>query len=152
MTDGTGQTQDGRATVDLTFKSRPENLALARLALTGIATRAGVSDETLADLKLAVTEACTNAIQHAYGDSVDGDIVVRYSVEAGRLSIEVEDRGAGFDAAKRAAGNGNGNGNGDRSNQGLGLMIIREISDELTVTTGAAGTRIVFVKRLSDPD
>ena len=148
MTIEADTSENGRATVDLTFKSRPENLALARLALAGVATRVGISDDTLADLKLAVTEACTNAIQHAYGDSVDGEIVVRYTFEAGRLSIEVEDRGAGFDGARQAAENGNGH----RSNQGLGLMIIRELSDELTVTTGATGSRIVFVKRLSDPD
>ena len=82
----------------LTLDARPGNLALTRLALAGVATNAGAPREVVSDLKLAVTEACTNVIQHAYGvgDGV-GTIVVRYSSEPGMISIEVEDSGSGFE-------------------------------------------------------
>ena len=51
--------------VRLSFPAKPEYLLLARLALTGIARDVPMSDELLADLKLAVTEACGNSVRHA---------------------------------------------------------------------------------------
>jgi len=140
------EANDGRhATVELTINARPENLAIARLALAGVAATVGASREVIADLKLAVTEACTNAIQHAYrGSGADDDIVIRYTVGAGDLSIEVEDQGSGFepgDASSAAASNGHG--------LGMGLMIIGILSDELSVTSTSSGSRILFRKRFA---
>ncbi len=135
-----GETHD---TVELRIDARPENLALARLALAGVAARAGAPDEVVADLKLAVTEACTNAIQHAYRDSGESDeIVVRYTVGRGVLAIEVADSGAGFETDATVHERTR-----NEENQGLGLMIIGELTDELTVTSGSSGSRIAFAKR-----
>ena len=137
--------EQGRGTVVLTLDARPENLALTRLALAGVAANAGAPREVIADLKLAVTEACTNAIQHAYGGGDRaGTIVVRYTGEPGLLSIEVEDSGHGFwpDAPPDTAG-GNGAGGG------MGLMIIRVLTDELEITDTGSGMRLRFVKRFS---
>ncbi|MGE5272523.1 MAG: ATP-binding protein [Verrucomicrobiota bacterium] len=134
-----------RGTVVLTLDARPENLALTRLALAGVAANAGASREIVADLKLAVTEACTNAIQHAYGGSdTAGSIVVRYTGEPGMLSIEIEDSGYGFepDAPPDTIGR-NGAGNG------MGLMIIRVLTDELDISNTGSGTRLRLVKRFS---
>jgi anti-sigma regulatory factor (Ser/Thr protein kinase) len=127
--------------VVLTLDARPENLALTRLALAGVAANAGAPREVVADLKLAVTEACTNAIQHAYGDG-SGTIVVRYTGEPGMLSIEIEDSGFGFepDAPPDTTGR-NGAGNG------MGLMIIRVLTDELEISDTGSGTRLRLVKR-----
>ena len=76
----------GPATVELRMAPRAENLSLARLALAGVGPVAGASDGEVADLKLAVTEACTNAILHAYadGEGNGGQLVVRYRVGPGR--------------------------------------------------------------------
>jgi serine/threonine-protein kinase RsbW len=129
----------------LTLDARPENLALTRLALAGVAANAGAPREVVSDLKLAVTEACTNVIQHAYGggDGV-GTIVVRYSAELGTISIEVEDSGSGFEPGASPHGSGrNGSGNG------MGLMIIRVLTDELDIATTGSGTRLRLVKRFS---
>ena len=52
--------------VRLTFPARAEYLLLARLTLSGLARELPLDDELLADLKLAVTEACGNAVRHAY--------------------------------------------------------------------------------------
>ena len=108
-----------RDTIELRLPPHPENLALARLALTGVAGVAGVSEPALADLKLAVTEACTNAILHGYASGAPGELVVRYRLATGRLEIEVEDDGAGFDpddpGAQRASCRGAGNGFADHS-------------------------------------
>ena len=52
--------------VRLTFPAKAEYLLLARLALSGLARELPLDDELVADLKLAVTEACGNAVRHAY--------------------------------------------------------------------------------------
>ena len=134
-----------RGTVVLTLDARPENLALTRLALAGVATNAGAPREVVSDLKLAVTEACTNVIQHAYGVGDGfGTIVVRYSSEPGMISIEVEDSGSGFEPGAPPDGSErNGSGNG------MGLMIIRVLTDELDIASTEAGTRLRLVKRFS---
>jgi serine/threonine-protein kinase RsbW len=130
-------------TVELTLDARPQNLALIRLALGGAAANAGAPREIVSDLKLAVTEACTNVIQHAYGgDPAAGEIVVRYTVEPGALSVEVEDTGSGFELDAPSTGR-------ERNGGGNGLMIIRVLTDELSVSSADTGTRVAFVKRFS---
>jgi serine/threonine-protein kinase RsbW len=120
---------------------RAENLALARLALTGVGMAAGASDVAVADLKLAVTEACTNAILHAYADRPDGELVIRYRAGAEWLEIEVEDDGVGFDPEDPGAREQNGGG------QGMGLMIIRSLMDSLVIESDESGSRISFSRR-----
>ena len=135
-----------RGTVVLTLDARPENLALTRLALSGVAANAGASREVIADLKLAVTEACTNVIQHAYGDADGaGTIVVRYTGEPGMVSIEVEDSGQGFEITTPSPDTTEQNGAGN----GMGLMIIRVLTDELEISDTGSGMRLRFVKRFS---
>jgi serine/threonine-protein kinase RsbW len=133
-----------QGTVVLTLDARPENLALTRLALAGVAANARAPREALSDLKLAVTEACTNVIQHAYGEGGSGAIVVRYTGEPGMIAIEVEDAGSGFAPGAPSSTSGrNGNGNG------MGLMIIRVLTDELEISSTGSGTRLRLVKRFS---
>ena len=140
-----GVTKEADRTVELMLDARAENLALTRLALAGVAVNAGASREIVADLKLAVTEACTNVIKHAYGDAGEpGTIVVRYTAEPGMLSIEVEDFGSGFAyGARPPAPEQNGGGHG------MGLMIIRVLADELDISSTSSGTRLLLVKRFS---
>ena len=60
--------------VHLRFPARAEYLLLARLAVSGVARRMGLGGKEVADLKLAVTEACSNAVRHAYPASLSGVI------------------------------------------------------------------------------
>lgn len=133
---------DGAHAVRLTFPAKPEYISLCRLALTGLARFRAVEDETLADLKLAITEAASNSVRHAY-DQQGGVVEVVYSLEADRLVVEVTDSGEGFEppAERTAAGDG-------LSEGGLGIAIIRAIADELEIASGAEGSRLRFVKRL----
>jgi serine/threonine-protein kinase RsbW len=135
-------TRSGSGTIELRLMARAENLTLVRLALAGLANAAGAPEEVVADLKLAVTEACSNAIQHAYqaGDGED-EIVVRYTIDSGVVSIDVSDTGRGFSAEGSPAEQANGD------HAGLGLMIIRELTDATDVISGSSGTRVSFAKR-----
>ena len=93
---GHGETQ----AIRLTIPAKPEFITLGRLALTGIARLRGeaMSQETLGDLKLALTEACTNSVRHAYADG-DGLVEIVYELHPDRLVVEVRDQGEGFEPA-----------------------------------------------------
>lgn len=129
--------------VRLRIPAKAEYVALTRLALTGLAEIAPITDELLADLKLALTEAVSNSIRHAYGN-LGGSVEIVYLLGAGELRIEVVDDGAGFDPERPAF-------TGDEPSEGgLGIAIIRTIADELQIESrpGVRGSRLLLVKRL----
>ena len=130
--------------VRLRVPARPEYIALTRLALSGLADLARLSEEDVADLKLALTEAVSNSVRHAYGEG-GGFVSVAYELSAAALQIEVVDDGAGFDPAVPAPLEGE-----ELSEGGLGIAIIRTIADELEITSrpGERGSRLRLVKRL----
>jgi serine/threonine-protein kinase RsbW len=138
---------DGESrTVRLTIPARAEYITLCRLALTGISRLRPLSDEVLADLKLALTEAASNAVRHAYGED-DGVVQIVYELHDDRLVIEVTDEGEGFDPTEEVAG-------GDPaslSEGGLGIAIIRSIADELEIgpQPNGKGSRLRFIKTLT---
>ncbi len=138
-TNGTG------TTVRLTIPARAEYITLCRLALTGIARVRPLSDELLADLKLALTEAASNSVRHAYGDESVGTVEISYQLLPDRLVIEVTDEGGGFDPAEVDVMPD------ELSEGGLGIAIIRAIADdvEIGVQPGGKGSRLRFEKALS---
>jgi serine/threonine-protein kinase RsbW len=136
-------------TVRLTIPAKAEFIGLGRLALSGLARLHGapMSDELVADLKLALTEACTNAVRHAY-DGGDGVVEIRYELYPDRLVIEVADDGEGFelDPAETPIGDE------ELVEGGLGIAIIRALADELDVSAREqGGSTLRFVKRLAAP-
>src|SRR5207248_4352801 len=114
-----GMTEAGRS-VRLTIPARPEYITLGRLALTALAGLRPVSDETLYDLKLALTEACTNSVRHAYENGREGNVEIVYELKPDRLVIEVGDEGAGFELLDDSNGH-----EGELEEGGLGIEIIR---------------------------
>jgi serine/threonine-protein kinase RsbW len=142
------------AVVRLTFPAKADYLLLARLALSGVARNLRIEDDVLADLKLAVTEACGNSVRHAYGPD-GGTVSLAFEVGDGRLDVVVEDTGKGIglhtldgktpeelaDVAETSL------------EGGMGMPIIRAIVDELEVTPGAdgRGTVVRMVKLLDAP-
>src|SRR5467141_1958218 len=86
----------GTRAVRLTIPARPEYITLCRLALTGLSRLRPLRDETLADLKLALTEACSNSVRHAYPDA-EGHVEIVYTLTADTLEVVVTDQGEGFE-------------------------------------------------------
>lgn len=129
--------------VALTFPARPEFIALARLALTGLARTRGLSQELVADLKLALTEACSNSVRHAYEASRLGTVGILYELSPDRMIIEVTDEGSGFDpkTLRRAEE--------ELDEGGLGIAIIRAVTDDLEIgARPEGGSRLRFTKFL----
>jgi serine/threonine-protein kinase RsbW len=134
--------------VHLRFPAKPDYLLLARLTLSGIARELPLGDEVLADLKLALTEACGNVVRHAYADG-DGDVSVLFSIDDSRILMTVQDWGDGIrapDAIEETTVEGPLEG-------GMGMSIIRAIVDELAVEPGedGRGTVVRMVKYLTPP-
>jgi serine/threonine-protein kinase RsbW len=135
--------------VRLSFPAKADYLLLARLALSGIARELQVGDELLADLKLALTEACGNAVRHAYVEGNAGAVTVVFTVDDDRLAMTVADDGEGIrapdvpevDETEPAAA----------LESGMGMPIIRAIVDELAVESGpeGRGTHVRMVKYLT---
>ncbi|MBA3347548.1 MAG: ATP-binding protein [Actinobacteria bacterium] len=135
---------EGR-TVRLTIPAKPEYITLSRLALTGLSRVRPLGDDTLADLKLALTEACSNSVRHAYSDG-EGHVEISFELREDRLVVEVADDGAGFEPD----GAGRELGGAELTEGGLGIAIIRSIADEVEIGGGenGRGSRLRFVKLL----
>ena len=138
---------EGMRTVHLRIPARAEYIALARLALSGLADIVDLSEELVADLKLALTEAVSNSVRHAYADE-DGFVSIAYELSRGALAIEVVDDGEGFDPERPPLLEGE-----ELTEGGLGIAIIRTIADELELHSqpGVRGSRLRFAKRLHGP-
>ncbi|HEV2903229.1 MAG TPA: ATP-binding protein [Gaiellaceae bacterium] len=143
MANPSSSANGGAPTIRLTIPAKAEYITLVRLALSGLSQSRELPDETLGDLKLAVTEACSNSIRHAYGDGRDGSVEVVYELHPDRLVVEVSDDGPGFAVPEATFGGGQGLNEG-----GLGIAIIRELSDELELgpRDGGKGSRLRLVK------
>ena len=138
----------GAPAIRLTIPAKPEYITLGRLALTGIARLRvePVSAEVLGDLKLALTEACTNSVRHAYGDSA-GLVHIVYELHSDKLVVEVSDSGEGFEPPSGRAAELHTD---ELAEGGLGIAIIESLSDELEIGEGdGGGARLRFVTPLA---
>src|ERR671923_163192 len=131
--------------VRLTLPARAEGVAVVRQALAGIADALDVDAAVLADMKMAVSEACTNVVVHAYDDG-DGLLEVDMSADDVGLTIRVRDHGSGIQPQVRSR---------EVPALGLGLPLIAALSDSFELH-GSAGqgteVRMTFAyTRESDP-
>jgi serine/threonine-protein kinase RsbW len=109
--------------LELTLPARPENVAVVRHALGGFGDALDVPDQALADIKLAVTEACTNVVVHAYPDG-DGPLGISAWVRGDQLTVVVHDEGRGMLPRPDSPG------------LGLGLPLIATLADSLELGSG----------------
>ncbi|MBA2279877.1 MAG: ATP-binding protein [Acidimicrobiia bacterium] len=133
--------------VALRFPARAEHLALVRLVVTHLAEHhgAGLDLARMDDLRLAVSEACANAVE-AYGrQGRAGEVLVRCSVVPGEVTVEVEDHGGGFvlddlvphppvEAPERL-----------HHEHGLGIPLMRQLADRVEFHAVEEGTTVRLV-------
>jgi serine/threonine-protein kinase RsbW len=103
-----------------------------------------LNEETLGDLKLAVTEACSNSVRHGYGEDGEGTVEILYELQPDRFVVEVADDGPGFDVQGERPDEAN------LEEGGLGIAIIKALSDEFEAgeRSHGHGSRLRFVKFL----
>ena len=125
--------------VELRIPCKPEFVAIARLAIAAVAHRLSYSMDEIEDLKLAVAEACTNAIQHA---SESPAIDIRCELTDDELSVRVRDFGRGEMPEIRSRPLD------EPRVGGLGVFLIRALMDDVTYDMRPGqGTELVMVKR-----
>ena len=140
--------------IELQIPARAEFVALVRLVVSSLASaRRILADDRIDDLKLAVSEACTNAIEAHGAASLDDRIVVRCWEGDDRLEVRVEDRGEGFDP--QALPEHPPVTDPDRLNfeRGLGIPLIKTLVDEVQFETTDTGTSVrltIYCGRASD--
>jgi anti-sigma regulatory factor (Ser/Thr protein kinase) len=126
------------ADVQLTLPARAENVAVVRHALGGLGEALALDPQTLSDVKLAVTEACTNVVVHAYGDG-DGPMEVAATVDDDVLRVVVRDEGLGILPRPDSPG------------LGLGLPLIATLTESLELGKGNDDrTEVTMVFRMDD--
>ncbi|MBA4496005.1 anti-sigma B factor RsbW [Paenactinomyces guangxiensis] len=133
--------------VNLTIPAKPDYVGIVRLAVSGVANRMGFSYDEIEDLKLAVAEACTNAVDHAYCGG-EGEIEVSCNIFANRLEIAVIDRGNSFDVREVEKRTGpisiEPSMNAVRE-RGLGLFLMKTLMDHVDIK-GDNGVIVTMTK------
>lgn len=133
---GNGGRLDDVETVVLSFPPRPEHVALARMLAAAVASRHGLEPEAVEDIRLLVSEACTNAVRAHSRGNVDAPIQLVCRTD-GAFHLEVCDSGGGFDIASTRrelpdALSGEGDG-------GYGIPIIRILAQDSAFETNTEG-------------
>jgi len=132
---------DHLGTVELRIPSKPEWVAVARLAVAAIANRLPFSVEEIEDLKLAIAEACTMCIQQGPGSET-----IDITCDASMSQLRVEARDGRYrqrdDVTKRPAVVA-------VEGEGLGIFLIQALMDDLTYSLDPQlGTELIMTKRV----
>ncbi len=107
------------ADMELTLPARAENIAIVRHAFGALGEAFDVDAQTLSDIRLAVTEACTNVVVHAYPDGGEGPLEVLASLCEEQLTVLVRDEGHGVTPRPDSPG------------LGLGLPLIASLAESV---------------------
>ena len=134
--------------ITIEFPSRSANEGFARSAVAAFAVQLDPTLEELGDIKTAVSEAVTNAIVHAYPDTL-GKIVIKASIREGNvLEVTVRDWGCGIADVERAREPLFTTGGEERS--GMGFTIMESFMDTLRVTSKEGqGTKVTMRRRIA---
>jgi anti-sigma regulatory factor (Ser/Thr protein kinase) len=114
---------------EATYPSTPSGVGAMRRDVAAFATRAGMDEQGLGDIRLAVSEAATNAVVHAYREAA-GTLVVRAHVDGRDLIVVVRDTGLGLVPR------------GDSPGLGLGMPLMASVTTTFNVVSTASGTEV----------
>jgi len=133
----------GSGTVKLEIPCSPQFVSVARKAVEAIAFGLRLPNEVTDDLRLAVGEACTNAVK--YTDPSGSPILVLYRISPDAIEIKVHNKGREFRREKKPAK--------PTAHElpvgGLGFYVVEQVMDEVDVVSKGGETVVRMVKRLS---
>ncbi len=137
------ETNEKQATViELEMPAKPRYVGVARLITSSLARMQNFREEAIDDLKIAISELCTNAIIHTSNKGELSPVVVRYITGDNYIQVEVQDNGPGFDAACVGRVRENG-----LVEKGFGIPLIKSLVDEFFCDSDpATGTCIRITK------
>jgi serine/threonine-protein kinase RsbW len=124
-------------TVEVSFTPLPAHVRTARLVATAVARRSGVSEALLDEVRLAVGEACSRAVEAQRLHCPAEPVRIALTNGAGRFEVEVTDTGAARGAVKGVPGGASAG-----RPQGFGLAVIAGLADDVQISESAVGTSI----------
>jgi stage II sporulation protein AB (anti-sigma F factor) len=128
----------------LDFPSLPQNVGLARVIVAAFATQLEFTLAEVEEIRVAVSEAVSNCVIHAYPD-VEGIVELELAIETEDLIIRVKDSGIGIDDVEQAK---QATFSTDPERMGLGLVFIESFMDSMEIISGPNyGTTIIMKKR-----
>lgn len=113
-----------RPDMQLALPARAENIAIVRHAFGALGEACALDTQTLSDIRLAVTEACTNVVVHAYPDEQEGQMEVLATLLGDELTVVVRDDGEGIGPRPDSPG------------LGLGLPLIASLAESVQLGRG----------------
>lgn len=120
-----------------------DHLRMVRSVLTeAIKAEAALSTERLQDLRLAVSEATTNAIEAHSRSEIDTPVAIRVSVTAKTVVVEITDFGGGFEPDKLKAHPPVTDPERLKYERGLGVTLMKRLTDECDIKSGSNGTKV----------
>lgn len=131
--------------VELEIPSRSAYVAVVRLTLGSLARSAGLDEEVVDDLKIAVSEACANAVLSHEEAGADAPVAVTWTEEDDRLVIEVADRGTPYDPAAAPTPDSGG----FSSRLVMSIALLESLVDEFEFGPregGGMATRLTFTR------
>jgi anti-sigma regulatory factor (Ser/Thr protein kinase) len=124
--------------LDLVVPALPWSLRDIRVAMRRWLSAVGAAPQTVADLLVAVGEACTNAVEHAYGPG-GGTVTVHMELQLPDVLATVRDTGRWLPPRGE-----------NRENRGRGALFMRNCSDDLRIDHGPTGTTVVIRRRVAE--
>jgi serine/threonine-protein kinase RsbW len=130
------------ATVEVTFTPLAAHVRTARLVATAVARRSGVAESLMDEVRLAVGEACSRAVETHASQCPDEPVKVALSSEAGRFEIEVINAGRPGGLATAGGGFVPKQQDGSLLPPGFSLAVIAGLADDVQISETEAGTSV----------
>ncbi|MFD2639748.1 anti-sigma B factor RsbW [Piscibacillus salipiscarius] len=138
--------------VEMKLPAKSEYVGVLRLTISGVANRMGFSYEEIEDLKVAVSEAITNAVKHAYFEDDQGEVTIGFALYEDKLEVMVADYGDSFDLEKVKEDIGpyeQGMPIDNLKEGGFGLFLIDALMDKVEINNNH-GVIVVMTKYLQE--
>ncbi|GAB3045253.1 anti-sigma B factor RsbW [Virgibacillus ainsalahensis] len=140
--------------IEMKVPAKADYVGVIRLSISGIANRMGFSYEDIEDLKVAISEAITNAVDHAYSERDEGEITIGFGLYEERLEIMVADYGGSFDLSEIKDDIGpykNSESVEDLREGGFGLYLIDALMDKVQISNNS-GVIVLMTKYLNETE
>lgn len=140
--------------IEMKFPAKADYVSVARLSIAGIANRIGFTYEDIEDLKVAISEAITNAVTHAYHEKNEGEVTVGFGVYADRLEVMVADHGGSFNLNEVKGNIGPYKDTEPIENLregGFGLFLINALMDKVEINNNH-GVIVLMTKYLGETE
>ena len=132
--------------LSLTFSSIPDNVSVARMLIASLGSQLDLSINDIEEIKVAVSEAVSNAIIHGYGNREDCLVQLIINIDEESFAIRIKDKGCGIPDVEKAMQPAYST---DPERMGLGFVFMQSFMDELQVeSTVDQGTTVSMVKFL----